>query len=117
MSNMAPTTTEDEHMNAREQAARSTFELLGFNEESTGGNCTAWRMGLRNGREVLVTDRNSSSVLDMDDPCEMHFMDGQSGEPVQSMYFASAETLVAWINEQAKKGEGSTASVLDLCYA
>lgn len=42
--------------------AGKAFLAAGFAFVTTGGGCTAWRLELRDGRELLVTDLGGSSV-------------------------------------------------------
>ena len=104
-------------MTANEIDARTAFEMCGFNEEQTGGGCTAWRMGLGNGREVLVTDGDLSLVLDMQLPCIMSLMDGVCGEPVKEISFSNAEELMAWFDRECNDGRLSSSQVMERCYA
>jgi hypothetical protein len=110
------TDTKEATMTAEEQDCRTAFELMGFNEEHTGGNCTAWRMGLDGGREVLVTDGEASSVLDMAEPCTMYLMVADHGEPVQQTKWDTAEKFIAWLDREC--GDKFTAfQVMERCFA
>lgn len=42
--------------------AGKAFLAAGFRFCTTGGGCTAWRLDLPDGREILATDRSGTSV-------------------------------------------------------
>ena len=99
-------------MTRKEQDARTAFEMMGFNEEQTGGGCTAWTMTINGGREVLVTDGEASSVLDIDQPCKM-FVVSDGGETLKVFVFLSGEALMSWLDRLCKSYDTSSSKAIE----
>ena len=98
-------------MTAKEISVRAEFENLGFNEEDTGGGCTAWVMTLSHGRECMVTNDHAAAVLDYEEPAELGVYLSGYGAQLCSMSFSNTRTLLDWIDALCGDGESAATAL------
>lgn len=92
-------------MSPSESECRAAFELSGFNEEETGGGCTAWVLALAGGREVLVTDGDLAAPLSLRKRCLVSMVAPDGEVLVEEWYCTAEEFLDALDAECEKTGE------------
>jgi hypothetical protein len=87
-----------------ENDARTAFELMGFNEEETGGGCTAWTFPLDGDREIMVTETESlCAVLDMTDPTTVAIVDTTYNTEAVYVDFDHAEQFIRHLDALCEK--------------